>query len=814
MAEAEVGTKNVIKNIEKPDTETMENTENNEEKSGDEECPEFDDDYFNDIENTFDVIDAWDVKDGDSNGADVKDPNIVKQEIKSEKSIDKKENKSTSENGKAAATKKPVVTKKPTIVRRPIDGKKPTLTKDPRQLNKPVGREKEARLKSNSKDREKDKSKEKDRKKSPERRPIVRSRSPVPYRRNRFEPPGGRRRRSRSTERSPLRRRESPPRRQATKKGFLDELKETFASQGKDFPEIDMIRNQNPNQNPNQNQNSNQNPYKNNIPNMFGMPSFVQQQMMNGVFPGGPQPVPAPFLNPYVQQNMGFPGIVNPMDPYAGYAQMNPNQFGMPVVNPYQQMVPEVKQINPESFPSPVSRSIPVQKSNDPRLLKAAVAPKKPLIEIEDEPRQKATSTSIDFEEIKKKAFKEGKIGLTDYLKQVSHQNKNVVKSDLVTKRDRVIERCKLTKKLMDEYETLNYRPQFVQFMGAPLQKKQLLEKNKSPLIMNENNAQFLSQTPVARCRDALINFPFKNLTRKMFEMSRTLGVDIAELSKEVQKRVEQEKELGDRRLNSNHSESIMNLRVRHFGMQTMKTSCEECKKREEIDFITVGTQSERSSLGKGVDRGVQTAAGTTDGFSYFVESMRDLSEEQIRAIEDFKRAMNIRDDGRGFLKHESKERRHEASGSRERSTSDYMSWSNPENPNTHEATYNDYRGGSPKRSRIGARLGDKVPSPVPFIDLDDLEDNPYYGESSRPKRLYGYVPKSMQRSPKRVARDHSPGVPGMADPRDYYRRESPPPTTAYRGSRESYEQAVDPYLKYDRSRSRSPEYAARRGRY
>lgn len=387
-----------------------------------------------------------------------------------------------------------------------------------------------------------------------------------------------------------------------------------------------------------------------------------------------------------------------------------------------------------------------------------------------------------------------------------------------------MIERCKLTKKLMDEYENLSYRPQFVQFMGAPLQKKQLLEKNKSPLIMNDNNAQFLSQTPVSRCRDALINFPFKNLTRKMFEMTRTLGVDIAELSREVQKRVEQEKELGDRRLNSNHSESIVNLRVRHFGMQTVKTTCEGCKKREDVELKTVATQSDRSSMGKGIDRGVQTAAGTTDGFSYFVESMRDLTEEQIRAIEDFKRAMNIRDDGRGFLKHESKERRYEASGSRERSTSDYMSWSNPENPNTHErldykslspkAKYSDYRGASPKRKRIGARLGDKVPSPVPFIDLDDLEDAPHYGESSRPKRLYGYVPKSMQRSPKRGMRDHSPGVPGMADPRDYYQRDSSPPASSYRGSRDPYEPIVDPFLVYERSRSRSPEYAARRGRY
>lgn len=165
-----------------------------------------------------------------------------------------------------------------------------------------------------------------------------------------------------------------------------------------------MIRNQNPNQNQNQNQNqnSNQNPYKNNIPNMFGMPSFVQQQMMNGGFPGGPQPVPAPFLNPYVQPNMGFPGIVNPMDPYAAYPQMNPNQFGMPVMNPYQQMISEVKQNNPE--PLPVSRSVSGQKSNDPRLLKAAAALKKP-VEKEDEPRQNATTTSIDFEEIKKKVI-------------------------------------------------------------------------------------------------------------------------------------------------------------------------------------------------------------------------------------------------------------------------------------------------------------------------------------------------------------------------------------------------------------------------
>ena len=302
-----------------------------------------------------------------------------------------------------------------------MDVKKPSTARDPRHKTKPVEREKDSRLKSNSNDRDKDKSKERDRKKSPERKPITRSRSPVPYRRSRFEPPGVRRRRSRSSEKSPIRRRESPPRRQATKKGFLDELEETFASQGKIVPEIDLIRNQNQNQNRNQvqNQNRNQNQIQNqntynnnnnnnnNIPNMFGLPSFVQQQMINGGFPG-PQPVPLPYINAYVQPNIGFPGIVNQMDPYAGYPQMNPNQFAMPAINPYQQMIPEVKQINPDPFP--VTRSIPVQKSNDPRIIKASAALKKPIIEMEEsrhvESSSPSTSTSIDFQEIKKKVIK------------------------------------------------------------------------------------------------------------------------------------------------------------------------------------------------------------------------------------------------------------------------------------------------------------------------------------------------------------------------------------------------------------------------
>lgn len=382
-----------------------------------------------------------------------------------------------------------------------------------------------------------------------------------------------------------------------------------------------------------------------------------------------------------------------------------------------------------------------------------------------------------------------------------------------------VIERCKLSKKMMDEFENLNYRPQFVQSMGAPLQMKQNLEKNKSPLIMNNNNVQFLSQSPVTRCRDALINYPFKNLNRNMFELTRTLGVDIAEISRQVQNRVEQEKELAQRRSITNHPEPVANvLRIRHFGMQTMKLSCEMCKKREDTAVKTVAIQAD--FVGKmGVDKSVQTAAGTTDSFSYFVESMRDLSEEQIIAIEVFKRAMNIRDDG-------SKDRRYEVRESRERSTSDYMSWSNPENPNSNERfdylarspnaeRYNDYRGGSPKRKRIGARLGDKVPSPIPYINLDDIDDHisgSPYGESSRPKRQYGYVPKSMQRSPKRMTRDHSPGVPGIADPRDYYQRDLSP---SYRVSRNPRDDQIDDsYTKYERSRSRSPDYSVRRGRY
>ena len=49
MAEAEVDISNKIETTAKTVTETIENSENNAEKSGDEECPEFDDDYFNDI---------------------------------------------------------------------------------------------------------------------------------------------------------------------------------------------------------------------------------------------------------------------------------------------------------------------------------------------------------------------------------------------------------------------------------------------------------------------------------------------------------------------------------------------------------------------------------------------------------------------------------------------------------------------------------------------------------------------------------------------------------------------------------------------
>lgn len=49
MAEAEVEIQNKIETNQSTTEETIETNTNNAEKSGDEECPEFDDDYFNDI---------------------------------------------------------------------------------------------------------------------------------------------------------------------------------------------------------------------------------------------------------------------------------------------------------------------------------------------------------------------------------------------------------------------------------------------------------------------------------------------------------------------------------------------------------------------------------------------------------------------------------------------------------------------------------------------------------------------------------------------------------------------------------------------
>lgn len=368
-------------------------------------------------------------------------------------------------------------------------------------------------------------------------------------------------------------------------------------------------------------------------------------------------------------------------------------------------------------------------------------------------------------------------------------------------------ERCKKAAKLLND---LNLNPVRLPFVLCPPKKKlsavrrDAALKNKSPLVVNGHNAQFTSQAKHMGLRDALVSNPLRNISGKLFQFSRNLGMDLISMSQEVQAHVEAERSKEQKRsaaadISSNNIN--MALKLAQKGTQTDKIACRKCAARSGKKFASQSSQVHLLNC-----RDATTQKDDEEGsFSVFLDplTMQNMSGQQQMALVEFCRAFKVHSEQFG------EDHPIWEAGSQQ-VRDDRMAYANPENPNVDSnfISFSPIRESprpmaslSPVRKRVTDRLGDKISSPRRFANDNHLMDA---GQSSRffrdspPITSYSYhIPSPDVVKTERF--DRSPVYSGRV----------------YRNRTRSHSRSP-PKARYPkRSRSKSPQNPLnRRGRY
>lgn len=322
----------------------------------------------------------------------------------------------------------------------------------------------------------------------------------------------------------------------------------------------------------------------------------------------------------------------------------------------------------------------------------------------------------------------------------------------------------------------------------------------RSPLVMSDSNAPFMFQVKASFCRDALQANPLRNISTKLAQFGRNLGLDITGISQQVQRHVEIEREKEIHQSGPSEISSIVisaSLKKGHQSTQTEALACARCDKRDATKFETKSSQV--------VLPGTEVATQYDEEPNSFnvslnARTMQTMSRDQQKALVTFCQAFNIQDerlevtpveDNRGVLREPPDDR---------------MSYTNPENPNASHMfiSFSPERESPPRtRMRITDRLGQKVQSPQmqQFHDDDVLDHASSRFYQSRPS-----PPISSYRIP-------SPAV----SREGRFNRSSPYSSQGYRNQGRTRSRSPSPLMvrrRSVRSRSRSPNPFSRRGRY
>lgn len=317
---------------------------------------------------------------------------------------------------------------------------------------------------------------------------------------------------------------------------------------------------------------------------------------------------------------------------------------------------------------------------------------------------------------------------------------------------------------------------------------------SRSPLLMSDNNSQFLSQAKVTSCRDSVQSNPLRNITGPLFQLARNLGMDLPKMSHDVQQAMAEKEKQSDvpniSFLNVNQAS-----RRGDRGTQTDQNPCAKCLLQEAKTFESKSCQARINT----------TLEATTQyeeepgSFSVTLDARRlqMMTRDQQQTLADFCRAFGIYQDRFG-----------------ERNTGTVPRWNrededdlsgfvNPENPNVGEGTFISFspvrevsRSRSPRR-RITERLGEKVDSPRYYLDDDILSPRSSNFASQIPIYRIPSPPIEFRRN---ISRE----------------RERLSPSRGYRNRSRSRSRSPLPRSFSRRSRSRSPQhpFSDRLGRY
>lgn len=360
-----------------------------------------------------------------------------------------------------------------------------------------------------------------------------------------------------------------------------------------------------------------------------------------------------------------------------------------------------------------------------------------------------------------------------------------------------VQERCKNAANLLDEIGANKTKLPFVLFPSKKTLPKIRADpslKWKSPLIMNDNNVQFVSQAKFHSCRDAFKANPLRNIAGKLFQFSRNLGLDLVDISQKVQKQVEIKREGEQRRAAVADISTVFtnpSLKISHQCTQTDSIGCRKCEKRESLKTRTISTQVKMP--GKSTSTQYEPELNSFS-VSLNARTIDKMSREQHNALVVFCSVFNIDDQrfqqpvfvGGQFGQDERDDQRI------------FMNSENPVNDNMF-ISFSPVRPSSersPKRKHITERLGTKIQSPLRQQSYDDDGRDSLRSSGYLPLQTYRIPtpPLSNTRFGRAERSSFSPGVRGRRN-RSRSRSKSPPIQK--------------------RKRSRSPlALHARRGRY
>jgi hypothetical protein len=214
---------------------------------------------------------------------------------------------------------------------------------------------------------------------------------------------------------------------------------------------------------------------------------------------------------------------------------------------------------------------------------------------------------------------------------------------------------------------------------------------NRSPVISNNHNAQFVSFATSENIRESLEAQRYRNISRNVQETAQRVGADLDSLSQR------------------------MRAPVQEVMISYSSNSRTLCTQTDPVDFATTSNGS-----GRKLDNKATQTTKNNGVFSITIDDLSKLNNAQRKALEEFKKLMNVRDEPstRGLLerlehrqadnayresrnnKNDRQRNNNDRDGSSER-YSNAERYSNPPAPSSSSRTYqqSSYQS-APKRSK------------------------------------------------------------------------------------------------------------------